>query len=229
VSVADGSPTDSRKHLGDSSMDYLYEALEKPTRLYIKQCSHCELKYFGKHSGKNIENYSGGGKRWNNHLKKHHAKAMHLWNSDWYYDTSISRFALKFSHINKIVESTKWANLKPENGLDGGWDYINSNGLSGNSKLSYLMNNDLEFSSKFKTNVSSGLKRYYELNGHHWEGRFHIDETKLKISEKSSVHQRGRGNSQYGTMWITNGNENKKIKKDVDIIPDGWYKGRKIL
>lgn len=33
-------------------------------------------------------------------------------------------------------------------------------------------------------------------------------------------------NSQYGTMWITNGRENKKIKKDVDNIPDGWYKGR---
>lgn len=32
-------------------------------------------------------------------------------------------------------------------------------------------------------------------------------------------------NSQYGTMWITNGTKNKKIKKD-DVIPEGWYKGR---
>ena len=28
-------------------------------------------------------------------------------------------------------------------------------------------------------------------------------------------------------MWITNGSENKKIKKS-DIIPEGWNKGRKI-
>jgi hypothetical protein len=28
-------------------------------------------------------------------------------------------------------------------------------------------------------------------------------------------------------MWITNGVESKKIKKD-DIMPDGWKKGRKI-
>ena len=32
-------------------------------------------------------------------------------------------------------------------------------------------------------------------------------------------------NSQYGTMWITNGTENKKIKKD-EPIPEGWNKGR---
>jgi hypothetical protein len=210
-------------------MNYLYEALEKPTRLYIKQCSHCELKYFGKHSGKNIEKYSGGGKRWNNHLKKHRAKAKHLWNSDWYYDTSISRFALKFSYINKITESDKWANLKPENGIDGGWDYINDNGLSGNLKLSYLLKNDMEFSSKFKTNISFGVKKHYELNGSHWDGRHHTEETKEKIGSKSAKHQLGSGNSQFGTMWITNGNENKKIKKDFDNIPEGWYKGRKII
>ena len=35
----------------------------------------------------------------------------------------------------------------------------------------------------------------------------------------------GEANSQYGTMWITNGTENKKIKKE-NVIPEGWYKGR---
>ena len=33
-------------------------------------------------------------------------------------------------------------------------------------------------------------------------------------------------NSQYNTMWITNGIKNKKIKKDI-LIPNGYYKGRK--
>lgn len=32
----------------------------------------------------------------------------------------------------------------------------------------------------------------------------------------------------YGTMWITNGIINKKMKKN-DSIPDGWHKGRKIF
>ena len=39
-------------------------------------------------------------------------------------------------------------------------------------------------------------------------------------------HSQGEKNSQFGSMWITNGIENKKIKK-LDFIPEGWYKGRK--
>lgn len=102
-------------------MNYLYEAI-KPTRLYIKQCPHCGLKYFGKSTRQDVEKYSGSGKKWDNHLKYHQVKPIHMWNSDWYHDTSISRFALKFSRMNKIVSSKQWANLKEENGLDGGFD-----------------------------------------------------------------------------------------------------------
>jgi len=105
---------------GVTAMDYLYEAIE-PTRLYIKQCSHCDLKYFGKTKSKDIDSYPGSGIYWNAHLKKHSAEPIHLWNSDWYYDKSISRFAIKFSRINKIVQSDLWANLKEEDGLAGGF------------------------------------------------------------------------------------------------------------
>jgi hypothetical protein len=101
-------------------MKYLYEALDKPARLYIKQCPHCGLKYFGKSERKNIQEYRGSGTRWTRHLAKNNVEPVHLWNSDWYYDKSISRFALKFSRMNRIVESSKWANLKDEDGLRGG-------------------------------------------------------------------------------------------------------------
>jgi hypothetical protein len=47
------------------------------------------------------------------------------------------------------------------------------------------------------------------------------EETKKKMSESAS----GKNNSQYGTMWITDGTNSKKIKKDL-TIPEGWYKGR---
>jgi hypothetical protein len=36
----------------------------------------------------------------------------------------------------------------------------------------------------------------------------------------------GDKNPQYGTCWITNGINNKKIKKENPEIPNGWYKGR---
>lgn len=102
-------------------MTYLYEELSAPTRLYIKQCSHCNLKYFGKTILEDIQSYVGSGVRWQRHLKRHNAKSIHLWNSDWYYDTSIVRFATKFSNMNRIIESKEWANLAIENGIQGGY------------------------------------------------------------------------------------------------------------
>ena len=60
-----------------------------------------------------------------------------------------------------------------------------------------------------------------------WKGKKHTQEFKEKISKASKIHQRGSGNSQFGTCWITNETENKKIKRG-DMIPDGWRLGRTI-
>lgn len=47
------------------------------------------------------------------------------------------------------------------------------------------------------------------------------------IGKITSIHQSGKGNSQYGTMWIKNPRtkECKKILK-TDNIPIGWVRGR---
>jgi hypothetical protein len=152
-------------------MTYLCDPLTKPTRLYIKQCSHCNLKYFGKHTGQNIEVYSGSGTKWNNHLSKYNAKPVHLWNSDWYYDTSISRFAIKFSRLNKIVDSDNWANLKEENGLEGGWDHIDSKGKVVSEETRRRMS------------ASAAIRQKGETNSFY--GKAHSEETKMKIGKHS--------------------------------------------
>ena len=73
---------------------------------------------------------------------------------------------------------------------------------------------------------SMGRIKYNELypNGSFF-GKKHKQETKEKISKKMKINSQGSGNSQYGTMWITNGQINKKIKKEVQI-PEGFKKGR---
>lgn len=61
-----------------------------------------------------------------------------------------------------------------------------------------------------------------------WKDRKHKEETKKKIGLKNSIKQKGIGNSQYGTCWITDGKSSKKIHKG-DLIPDGWQLGRKMV
>lgn len=87
--------------------------------LYVKSCPHCGIKYFGK----TIQDpyvYTGSGKYWLRHLKKHNVKAQTV--EVWTFDNQekCTDFALQFSRDNNIVESNNWANLKPETATDGG-------------------------------------------------------------------------------------------------------------
>jgi hypothetical protein len=93
----------------------------KPTYLCIKQHSITKKKYFCKTTKPDPIKYLGSGTYWNDHINKHGKQFVEtIWLSDLYTDTSISEHALHFSAENNIVESDAWANLKPENGLDGG-------------------------------------------------------------------------------------------------------------
>ena len=65
-------------------------------------------------------------------------------------------------------------------------------------------------------------------NGRYFNSRLY-EALRGNFSSVMSLAQSGKGNSQYGTMWIYNLDlkESKKIPKGNDI-PDGWLKGRKI-
>ena len=91
----------------------------KPTYLYIKQHNVTGLKYFGK-TTKDSKRYKGSGVYWKRHLKTHGADISTLWYQLFEDQDSLTQYALKFSADNDIVNSNVWANLHPENGLDGG-------------------------------------------------------------------------------------------------------------
>ena len=59
-------------------------------------------------------------------------------------------------------------------------------------------------------------------------GKKHSQETKDLIGLKNSIAQKGEKNSQFGTIWITNGIKPIKIKKD-DVIPEGYIRGKKFI
>jgi len=91
-----------------------------PTFLYIKQHTITGKLYFGK-TTKDPEKYLGSGKYWKDHINKHGIEhVVNLWYCLFLDKPSINEFALNFSKQHNITESSDWANLIPENGLDGG-------------------------------------------------------------------------------------------------------------
>ena len=93
----------------------------KPTRLYIKELAG--IKYFGKSVKENVSSYRGSGKIWKDRIKKYGpANVKTIWVSEWFNEPeSLVDFALLFSEIHNIVESSDWANCRPETGIDGGF------------------------------------------------------------------------------------------------------------
>lgn len=207
--------------------------------------------YIGKHQTKDLnDDYMGSGKRLKHAISKHgieNFKKEIIFRFDNESDMNAKEaelvtedFCLRKDTYNLCV------------GGQGGFSYINNNPeliakrdtyenklagrLAANRVLAEKygslnftakkLETDPVFRDEFSNKVSTGLKQKFEKDGHHWNGKKHSEKTKKKIGEANSK-MIGSKNSQFGTMWITNGQENKKIKKDVDIIPKGWYKGRR--
>lgn len=110
-------------------------------------------------------------------------------------------------------------------GMNGKTPNVKDNFSRGRQTQKYRKETDPEYAKKISKKISSSLKG----KPGSFKGKLHTDTTKRIIGEKSSKHQSGEGNSQYGKRWIHSLAEqkSKKIHKD-DPIPDGWREGRKM-
>jgi len=182
------------------------------------------------HSTSNLnDEYIGSGRRlWlsiNKHGKENHTKEI--------LEFLENRQALKDREHQLVNDDTlkdpMCMNLQPGGG--GGFcniEHAKKAQTAATLAFSEKIKNDQAFRKSFSEKVSqNNSKRIAEgfkfsLN---WKDRKHKNSTKLTISHKLSVVQTGKNNNQYGTIWITNGSINKKIK-NTEIPPDGWHKGR---
>ena len=87
--------------------------------LYAKQHNKTGLRYFGK-TTRDPYKYNGSGKYWTNHCNKHGWDITTTWVYAYEDIKLCEEEALFFSEVYDIVESSDWANLKPENGINGG-------------------------------------------------------------------------------------------------------------
>lgn len=97
--------------------------------------------------------------------------------------------------------------------------------IAGAKKLAELQK-DKDYRLKVSTAIRKGIKKYLETNDNGFKGKSHTEETKEKMRKPKNI---GKENPQYGMMWIYSLEEqiSKRISKD-EIIPEGWYKGRKM-
>ena len=199
--------------------------------------------YIGKHQTKDLnDGYMGSGKHLRYSISKYGLENFEkeiLFQFDNEADMNAKEAELVTEEF--VKEDTNY-NLCP--GGKGGWGYNNTEegqklrefsyerwSKSGAERFKLKYETDEEFrllhKSRLKKSSEIGLKTYREKYPKSaFFGKSHTEESKTKISISMSEKNTGSSNSQFGTMWITNGQESKKIKKDIDIIPEGWYKGR---
>lgn len=118
----------------------------------------------------------------------------------------------------------------------GGWttEQQKINAAKANVKLAELRSLD-GWQESVSYKISTGLKEAYAQGKRTNTLRYkpagwkHTNETKqkIKLSIKESGGRHSEKNSQFGTKWITNGKENRKIN-NTETLPEGWYYGRVI-
>ena len=198
--------------------------------------------YVGSHKTKDKDDgYMGSGKYLLRAIKKH---GIEKFTKEilFEFENAAEMYAKEAELVNEdfLVEENTY-NLKL--GGFGGFDYLNTSGknLYGNNGKTGFGGENLRKSitkdrmikqgryDEYLQKISDAIKTGYAAgrirNG--FLNKEHTSETKRLIGEQSSLRETGSGNSQFGTMWITDRVINKKIKK-TDTIPRGWTAGRTI-
>lgn len=202
--------------------------------------------YVGVHQTNNLnDGYMGSGKVIRSAIHKHGVENFTKVILE-YFENTETMYAKEAKIVNlDFLKRSDVYNLCC--GGSGGWEYLNkdsnlqrSKGARGNAKMKFLRKTNKEWSNKNSMIHSKAqLKTYIEGRGvAGCFGEFQSEMVKRaaqpkaiekrKETFKSIGHQQGEKNSSFGSMWITNEIENKKIKK-TNSIPEGWRKGRKIM
>lgn len=198
--------------------------------IYKTTCCITNRFYYGMHSTNNLEDgYIGSGQKLWHSINKH-GRENHSIEILEYYDDRKSLKSREKELVNDdMLKDPMCMNLRI--GGEGGGGFFNKEHAkkfhqAGGRKVwnDFHKKNierakkDLQFRAKWNNSISKSLK-----GNRNTLGMNHSKESK----EKMSKSQLGSNNSQYGTCWITNESENKKIYKG-DLIPEGWRLGRKI-
>jgi hypothetical protein len=193
------------------------------------------IYYIGKHQTKDLnDGYMGSGKILKKAIKKYGIEnftkeILYIFDTEEEMNSKEKELVIISEDTYNLCEGGK-----------GGFSYINKNKMNhkqafkkndqktidiskkGSEKLKILFQNE-----NWKNKRSEKIKESKKLSNYK-----HVSKKGYRLSIETRLKQsqsaKGEKNSQYGTCWVTNGQENKKInKKELDNwISLGYYKGR---
>lgn len=184
--------------------------------------------YIGKHKTKYLDDgYMGSGKILKHAISKYgfenfHKEILHVCESE-----------KQMNALEKIlVVPDIELNYNLCDGGKGGWSFVNKQILTletrkQNGRIGGLKTgthpNWLEAGRQNLLKAHAAGKIRHDT----FKGKSHSEDTKKRLSEKA-VLRTGTKSSQYGTCWVTNGVENKKIKKEEldNWVKIGYNRGR---
>jgi hypothetical protein len=198
--------------------------------IYKTTCDVTKRYYIGMHSTTNLEDgYLGSGKRLRYSIRKY-GKENHTKEILEFLPTREELIIRELKIVDKILISDKLCMNLKEGGSGG---FTKKDWEKGQIASSILMKErwkDPEYRDKMIRVRQEGVKKLHregKVKYDTFKGKKHRPESIEKMKESKKNQGKGVNNSQYGTQWITNETENKKIKKS-ELIPQGWRLGRKI-
>jgi hypothetical protein len=222
-----------------------FKSARKYHFIYKTTCLINGKYYIGMHSTNNLDDgYIGSGKRLRYSIQKYGIENFKCEILEFLSDRESLVNREKELVNEDILQDSNCMNIKL--GGSGGFSYEDAlrgsaNAAAANKKywkdteyrkkmlpIRKQHNNDPNRINKMKKSLHRRYKEYGMPGS--FKGRLHTDATKMKMSKSKRGKGTNETNSQYGTCWITNDIENKKIKKDelINFVNNGWKLGRKI-
>ena len=199
--------------------------------IYKRVCLITNKYYIGMHSTSNLEDcYKGSGTRLKRSLNKYGDENHTFEILEFLEDRESLKLRERELVNEELIQDPLCMNLQ----LGGYGGFVSEEHkkkfLESNGGKSYAerLKTDKEFAKRVSERASKRLiGNQYSLGNKSFSGKSHSTETKKMISESCKGKNTKSNNSQFGTCWITDGIENKKIRKK-EQIPEGWKPGRKL-